>query len=111
MRQAAVAMVVLSVLLVTGCSDKLPLDQVTQRMLITLAKTYLAGSYDDFAEGMADRGWTVPEEPEDWEDWAKDFGFCLRWVAQHGGPPPPPRGVRSLGVDRSPVEAFGGIGR
>lgn len=111
MKKLALCVAILSLLLMAGCSDKLPIDKATQKMLMGLAKVYLQGNYGDFAEGMEDRGWSVPDDPEDWEDWAKDFGYCMRWVAQHGGPPPPPRGVQSLGVERSPIDAFGGVGK
>lgn len=109
MRRIAIAVAVLAIMSIAGCK-KPTIDQVTYNLLMSLAKSYLGSNFRDFAQGMEARGWSVPERPEDWERWAKDFAYCLRWVAEHGGAPPAPSRVRTLGVDRSPVEAFGGVG-
>lgn len=109
-----VAVVVVMTVAMSGCSDRLPLDQASRAMILHYARVYLAGNLGDFAKGMTDRGWDVPASPDEWERYADDFGYCIEWVFEHGGPPPPPTTpveVRSRGAARDPVEAFGGVGQ
>ena len=106
MRKLAIVILVMFLLTVSGC-DKPAISTVTQNLLISVVENYLGANYKNFERGMEDRGWEMPDTPDDAVKWAKDFAYVLKYVIRHHGPPPTE--VRSLGVERSPLEAFGGI--